>query len=113
MNKSDNLDANVEKARAKAMRDAEIAFVNVDSDGNGTISFSEAERLIKDSSYIDEPDESIKTKIEAFFSSFDKNRDNLVSKQEWLDFYGTLFDNIIIDGLKLSHAINEWKGRTY
>lgn len=32
------------------MRDAEIAFVNIDTSGDGIISFSEAERLIKDAS---------------------------------------------------------------
>ena len=104
---SDSLDASVGVARAEALRDAEIAFVNLDTDGNGTISVSEAERLIKDSSSIDDTDDSIQTKIEAFFSSFDKNRDNVISKQEWLDFYGRLFDNIIEDGLRFSHANNE------
>ena len=104
MKKCDDADVNLEIARAEALRDAEIAFVNVDANGDGSISFSEAERLIKDSSSISETDDSTKTKVEAFFRSFDVDRDNSISKNEWLDFYGRLFDNIIEDGLRVSRA---------
>lgn len=55
------------------MRDAEIAFVHIDANGDGNISFSEAERLIKDASSHDETTDSTKTKLEAFFRSFDEN----------------------------------------
>ena len=99
-------DFDVEIARAEAMRDAEIAFVNIDANGDGTICFSEAERLIKDASILDKTADSNKTKLDAFFRSFDDNSDQSISKSEWLDFYGRLFDNIIENGLRQSHTTN-------
>ena len=37
--------------------------------------------------------------IEAFFATFDENNDGVVSLEEWLNFFGKLFDSVIAAGL--------------
>lgn len=43
-------------------------------------------------------------KIDAFFKSFDDDGDRCITKNEWLNFYGKLFDNIVDNGLGSSQA---------
>ncbi len=46
-------------------------------------------------------------KIDAFFKSFDDDGDRCITKNEWLNFYGKLFDNIVNNGLSPTPANNE------
>ena len=88
-----------EVARAEALRDATIAFERVDIDGNGTIDYHEAEKLIKSNNSLNNFASNNENKIDAFFKSFDENGDKSISKKEWLNFYGQLFDNMIENSL--------------
>ena len=113
MSKVDKDAVDFELARAEALRDATIAFNSVDTNGDGTIDYSEAEKLIKNSSFMDKIEGNSDTKVKAFFKSFDDDDDKSITKSEWLIFYGKLFDNIIKDGLSQSgKASLEWK-KTY
>ena len=90
-------DVDYEIARADAMRDAAIAFEKLDTNSDGNIDLSEAEKLIEQQSNFmgDDFTVSAKTKLDAFFKSFDEDGDRNVSKKEWLRFYGRLFDDIV------------------
>ena len=81
------------------MRDAISAFENIDINSDGFIDISEAEKLVQESSSMNDSAGSAKARIEAFFKSFDVNGDRKISKAEWLTFYGNLFDNIFQNGL--------------
>ena len=104
MSKVDKDAVDFELARAEALRDATIAFDSVDTNGDGTIDYSEAEKLIKTCSFMDKIEGNSDTKVNAFFKSFDDDGDKSISKNEWLIFYGKLFDNIIEDGLGASRT---------
>lgn len=82
-------------ARSEALRDASIAFENVDVNNDGEIDYGEAEKLIKSSSSLDGMVDNANSKVDAFFKSFDEDGDKKISKSEWLNFYGKLFDNIV------------------
>ncbi len=90
-----------ELAREEALRDATIAFESIDVNGDGTIDYGEAEKLIKASSTFNSllAAGGSDIKVDAFFKSFDEDGDKCISKDEWLHFYGKLFDNIIETGL--------------
>ena len=57
------------------------AFKNYDKNNDGTMDSSEFKQTLKDCGHGDLPDDQVKTMLE----SVDRNHDNLISFQEFLD----------------------------
>ena len=89
--------AQIATARAAALATAEEAFAKLDINGDGEVDRDEVKQLA--TSGMGLPDNSDATtreaKINEFFASFDANGDGKIQKQEWLDFFGSLFDSVI------------------
>ena len=84
-----------ELARAEALQNATLAFEELDVNGQGNLKYHEAEKLIRkisssDSSLIGKHED----KVDAFQKSFDEESNQIISKNEWLSFYGKLFDSV-------------------
>ena len=41
----------------------------------------------------------IKEKTNDFLDQFDEDGDGMIQKSEWLNFFGELFDSVIVQGL--------------
>ena len=86
-------------ARAAALAQATEAFNKLDKNGDGEVDRSEICALAG-AGLPDGCDEDTKEKkIKEFLDSFDTDGDGKIQKQEWLDFFGTLFDSVIQAGL--------------
>lgn len=83
-----------ELARAEALQSATLAFEELDVNGKGNLNFHEAEKLIKKISSSDNLTGNHKDKVDAFFKSFDEESNKIISKNEWLSFYGKLLDSV-------------------
>ena len=88
----------LEVAREKALKDAEVAFDKLDANDDGAVELSEVEKLVANGNTVEVSD--AKAKIDAFFKTFDSDGDVKVSKSEWLNFYAKLFDDIVRNGLE-------------
>ena len=89
----------LEVAREKAIKDAEVAYDELDINGDGTVDFSEVEKLVSQSDSIKGIAGDVQAKIDAFFKTFDTDGDVKISKSEWLNFYRKLFDDVVRTGL--------------
>ena len=87
--------------RVKAMQKATEAFEQLDLDSNGLIERSEINKVSQESLGIPATSDPAQreAKIKEFFDTFDANGDGKISKEEWLDFFGKLFDSVIEAGL--------------
>ena len=93
--------ANIATARAAALATAEEAFNKLDLDGNGEVDRSEVQQLASQGVGLpDNADPAAReAKINEFFASFDADGDGKIQKSEWLNFFGSLFDSVIEQGL--------------
>ena len=84
--------------RAEAIAEARAAYEKLDTNGDGHIDRDELKahataagaKLTGGQSDAD---------IDTFFQTFDANNDGVVSKEEWLTFFGNLFDEVIKKGI--------------
>ena len=84
--------------RAEAIAEARAAYEKLDTNGDGHIDRDELKahataagaKLTNGQSDAD---------IDTFFQTFDANNDGVVSKEEWLNFFGNLFDEVIKKGI--------------
>ena len=92
----------IAQARQQALATAEEAFAKLDINGDGEVDRDEVKQLASSGMGLpDSADQAAKeAKINEFFASFDANGDGKIQKQEWLDFFGSLFDSVIQQGLQ-------------
>ena len=43
--------------------------------------------------------DALKNKIKELFATFDANKDGVISKEEWVTFFGDVFDKVLTEGL--------------
>ena len=43
--------------------------------------------------------EALNEKINQLFDTFDSNKDGVISKDEWITFFGQVFDTVLAQGL--------------
>ena len=84
--------------RAEALKQAEDGYSKLDTNGDGVIDRDELKAMAKEAGQ-SLTGGQMEAKIDEFLSTFDQNNDGVVSKQEWLDFFGNLFDAVIAQGL--------------
>ena len=53
------------------------------------------------------PEDVSQAKIDEFFAQFDENNDGKIQRQEWIDFFGRLFDAVIAQGLDGAQWLNK------
>ena len=88
----------IAQKREDAIEEAKNAYDKLDTNGDGHIDRDELKahataagaKLTGGSSDAD---------IDTFFQTFDANNDGVVSREQWLAFFGTLFDAFIKQGL--------------
>lgn len=92
-------------ARAKALQTAQLAFEKLDLDGNGMIDRQEAQKLAASDELSgsigggNQPVQDKEAKIQEFFDTFDEDKSGTIEKEEFLNFFGKLFDSVIQKGL--------------
>ena len=86
----------IAQKRAEALQQAEEAFNKLDLDGSGEIERNELEQLARSSASSMGGGES---DINDFIATFDTDGDGKVSRQEWLTFFGNMFDQVIAQGM--------------
>ena len=84
--------------RAEALKQAEDGYAKLDTNGDGVIDRDELKAMAKEAGQ-NLTGGQMEAKIDEFLNTFDSNNDGVVSKQEWLDFFGNLFDAVIAQGL--------------
>ena len=96
-NRGDMSDAEIiAQARAEALRTAEEAFNKLDVNGDGTVTKEELQGLAASSTDGSGADASaITAKVQEFIDNFDQDGDGKVQKQEWLNFFGAMIDEVI------------------
>ena len=82
--------------RSQALRQAEMKFNQLDLNGDGTVDANELRQLAAAAGVdMDDTPEAraMRERMSAeFFGTFDSNGDGKVSKEEWLSYFGDLFD---------------------
>ena len=98
---SDADQASIALARTAALAQAEVAFGKLDINGDGEVDRNEIMQLAEQGQGL--PDgasaEAKEAKIKEFLDSFDADGDGKIQKEEWLAFFGNLFDSVIAAGL--------------
>ena len=74
------------------MRVAGEAFEKLDVDGSGELEREEITQLAGQMGNFAGNEEERERKIDQFFKDFDTDGDGMISKQEWVDFFGRQFD---------------------
>merc|ERR1719223_907488 len=82
----------IREAREQALVNTKAAFEGLDTDKNGYVDKQELEQLMASQGGpgVDQ------SKIDDFFKNFDANGDGKVTLAEWLDFFGNMFDTVMI-----------------
>merc|ERR1712150_236263 len=86
----------ISQKRAEALAQAEEAFRKLDLDGSGEIERNELQELARSSGSAIGGGEN---DINDFINTFDTDGDGKVSLQEWLTFFGNMFDQVIAAGM--------------
>ena len=98
---SEEQNLQIAEARKQALAQALEAFNKLDLDGSGAIERSEIQELVRSSaSGMMNGEGNNDQKINEFIETFDTDGDGAVQKQEWLDFFGRLFDSVIQTGME-------------
>ena len=82
--------------RLEAIKEAEEAYDKLDTNGDGHI---DRDELKAHAAAAGAKLGTADADVDAFFSTFDANNDGVVSREEWLGFFGKLFDEVIRKGL--------------
>ena len=96
-NEQDVID--LEVARESALKNAELAYDKLDNNRDGVVDLNEVKKLVGQSESIRGIDGVDQAKVDAFFKTFDADKDAKVSKSEWLNFYSKLFDEVVKTGV--------------
>ena len=88
----------IAQKRAEAIEEAQTAYDKLDTNGDGHIDRDELIAHAKAAGAKLGAGGSDQD-VDQFFQTFDSNQDGVVSKEEWLDFFGKLFDDVIQKGL--------------
>ena len=86
-------------AKEQALSTALEAFKKLDINGDGEVDRTEIMALARSGQGLPGGVNS-EEKINQFFETFDDNGDGKIQQQEWLDFFGNLFDSVISSGLE-------------
>ena len=80
--------AEVARVREETLQQVSVEFDRLDADGSGAVDRAELIEVSKKQA----GERVSEEKLNEFFSSFDANNDGKVTRQEWLDFFGRLYD---------------------
>ena len=90
----------IQLKREEAIAEAKAAYEKLDTNGDGHIDREELKaHATRAGAELTKGNQS-DADIDSFFATFDANNDGVVSKEEWLAFFGNLFDEVIKKGLK-------------
>ena len=79
--------------RAAVMQGSEEGFAKIDTNSDGILDRDELRSLAKQG-LPNQSSEQIEASCNKYFAMWDANHDGKVSKEEWLQFYGDMFDNV-------------------
>ena len=87
---------NMSRAKQAALEAAEESFRKLDVNGDGKISKAELEQMASQTELVDIAGDRAtrEAKIAEFFETFDTDGDGKVSLEEWMTFFGRLYDTI-------------------
>ena len=87
-------------AREQALNTAREAFAKLDVNGDGTVTKEELRGLASTSTDgLGANASEIESKLEEFVQTFDADGDGKVQLNEWLEFFGRLFDEVIASSM--------------
>ena len=86
--------------RAQALEHCGQLFDDADTNGDGTL--DRAEMIGQASAQFSGSEEEKQAEIDAILAQFDTDGDGKISKAEWLDFFGKLFDALIEKGMEMN-----------
>ena len=90
----------IAQAREQALNTAREAFAKLDVNGDGTVTREELRGLASVSTDGLAADAAqIEAKLEEFIATFDADGDGKVQLNEWLEFFGRLFDEVIASSM--------------
>ena len=100
----ENLDAaqqaTIAAARKKAIDKAIVEFDKIDADKNQNIDREEVTKMFSAAfTASDNNEAALNEKINQLFDTFDSNKDGVISKDEWVTFFGEVFDKVLTEGL--------------
>ena len=78
-----------------ALATAESSFSQLDTNGDGNIDKKELATMAAQGMPANIPKAAIEAKISNFLTEFDANDDGMVQKEEWLAYFGKMFDEVI------------------
>ena len=84
--------ASASEQRQAALQEAMAAFKDFDVDGDGSISRQEVEKYVFQVFGSTLPAEAVKAQVDEFFTTFDANQDGKIQVDEWMSFFGKLYD---------------------